>query len=111
MTIGPWVRERLYDDEPSRRSGRVSSTRRSAAGRPVARPASRQATAGPSARSAQNRWSTVHTDPRHQIVASTGAAAATASADQGHDLRAEPTMPALSTPTANSAARSGGDWI
>ena len=64
-------------------------------------------------RSTQNRWSSVHTDPCHQIVATTGAAAASASHAHGHDLRAAPapTMPALRMPTANSAARSGGDWI
>ena len=69
--------------------------------------------AGPSARSTQNRWSSVHTEPSSPIAASTGAAAASASQPQGHDLRAllAPTMPAVRMPTANSAARSGGDWI
>ena len=84
-TIGAWVRYRLYDDEPRLRIGRASSTRKSDAGRPVARPASRHAIAGPSARSTQNRWSSVHTEPCHQIVASTGAAAASASQPHGHD--------------------------
>src|SRR3954452_17858387 len=71
------------------------------------------ATAGPSARSTQRRGSIAHTEPRHQIVASTGAAAASASQAHGHDRRALPaaTVPALRMPTANSAARSGGDWI
>ncbi len=83
---------------PRLRIGRASSTRRSGAGRPVARPASRHAMAGPSARSTQNRWSSVHTEPCHQIVASTGAAAASASQAHGHDRRAwlAPTMPAAS---------------
>src|SRR6478609_1072847 len=69
--------------------------------------------AGPRARSTQNRWSSVHTEPCHPIVAKTGAAAASASPAQGHDRRAllAPTMPALTTPIANSAARAGGDWI
>ena len=44
--------------------------------------------AGPSARSTQNRWSSVHTEPCHQIVASTGVAAASASRAHGHDRRA-----------------------
>ena len=63
--------------------------------------------------STQNRWSSVHTEPCHQIVASTGAAAPSASHAHGHDLRAvlAPTTPALRMPTANSAARSGADWI
>ena len=79
----------------------------------MARPARRHATAGPSARSTQNRWSSVHTEPCHQIVTSTGAAAASASHAHGHDLRRPlaPTMPAARMPTANSAARSGADWI
>ena len=93
--------------------GRVSSRRSSDAGRPVASAASRHATAGPRARSTQNRRSSVQTEPSHAIVASTGAAAASASRCQGHARtrsRAE-TIPAARTPTANSAARSGGDWI
>ena len=70
--------------------------------------------AGPSARSTQNRWSSVHTEPCHQIVASTGAAAASAS----HGPRPRPAgrcsrrrCRRLRMPIANSAARSGGDWI
>ena len=79
----------------------------------MASPASRHPTAGPSARSTQNRWSSVHTEPCHPIVASTGTAAASESHAHGHDPREplETTMPALRMPTANSAARSGGDWI
>src|ERR687890_1910355 len=113
MTIGPCVRYRLYDDEPRLRIGLASSRRRRGPAWPVARPARRHATAGPSARSTQNRWSSVHTEPCHQIIARRGAAAASASPAHGHDLRAllAPTMPALTTPTANRAARSGGDWI
>src|SRR5690348_5848233 len=112
-TIGACVRYRLYDDRPRLRIGLASSVRRSGAGCPVAKAASRHATAGPNAMSTQNRWSSVHTEPCNQIVASTGAAAASASHAHGHDLRAvlAPTMAALRIPTANSAARSGGDWI
>ena len=79
----------------------------------MARPAKRHAIAGPSARSTQYRWSSVHTEPCHQTITSTGIAAASASRGHGHDRRAElaPTIPAATTPTANSAARSGGDWI
>ena len=92
---------------------RVEEPQRAEPGSRSPEPARRHATAGPSARSTQNRWSSVHTEPRHQIVASTGAAAASASQAHGHPLRAllAPTIPALRMPTANSAARSGGDWI
>ena len=51
---------------------------------PVATAARRHATAGPRARSTQSKWSSVHTEPCHQISASTGAAAASASQAQGH---------------------------
>jgi len=69
--------------------------------------------AGPSARSTQKKRSVVQTDPSHQIVSSTGSAATTARAGHGRPRSRSraPTMPAVSTPSANSAARSGGDWI
>ena len=94
-------------------SAALSSRRSSGAGRPVATAASKHPTAGPSARSTQNRWVSVHTEPCHQIVASTGVAAVTAIRAHGHDRRALPmrTSPAHRMPIANRAARSGGDWI
>src|SRR4051794_3643070 len=106
ITIGAWVRYRLYDDRPRLRIGRDSSRRRRPArpprlprspGRPVARAARRHAIDGPSARSTQNRWWSVQTDPANEIVETTGAAAASASHPHGHDLRAvlAPTMPAV----------------
>ena len=69
--------------------------------------------AGPRARSTQNRRSSVHTEPCHAMVASTGAAAASASHAHGHALRDSlaTTMPPATTPSAKSAARSGADWI
>ncbi len=68
--------------------------------------------AGPSARSTHSRWPSVHTEPRHAMTASTGAAAASASHAHGHARRAAlaPAMAAVRTPSANRAARSGGDW-
>src|ERR1700743_1587239 len=112
-TIGACVRYRLYDDWPRLRIGLASSARRTGAGCPLASAASRHAIAGPSAMSTQNRWSSVHTEPCHQIVPRARGAAARESHAHGHDLRAvlAPTMPALRIPTANSAARSGADWI
>ena len=81
--------------------GRASAARRAGArAAPDGRWPDRRAgtrSPGPSARSTQNRWSSVHTDPCHQIIASTGAAAASASRGHGHDRRAglAPTMPAV----------------
>ena len=49
---------------------------------------SRHAIAGPQRQIDPEQWSSVHTEPCHPIVASTGAAAASASQAHGHALRA-----------------------
>ena len=97
---------------PRLRSGRASSTRRSGAGRPVASPISRHAIAGPER----------EVDPE-QVVERPHRALPPDRREHGRcggerepGPRPRPgllaaTRPAARMPIANSAARSGGDWI
>ena len=89
------------------------SRRTTGCGRDVATAASRQAIAGPQARSTQNRWSFVHTVPLTMINATTGLDAASAYRAHGRDrMRSSAvTIPEASTPMANSSARSGVNLI
>ena len=69
--------------------------------------------AGPSVRSTQNRWSSVHTEPSKRDRRDHGHGAGEREPAHGHGRHARrlPTMPAATMPIAKSAARSGADRI